>query len=467
MSLNRSSVLLLVVIFIACLMDGLDGSIVNVALPTIAGVFDTDIGTVSWVALAYLMAVASTIFLFGPLASRGWLKQLFIAGFILFTVASVVCGFSPTLPVLIIARLAEGLGAAMMVSCAPIICVKYLPSDMLGLSFGLMAAATSVGFALGPALGGVLTHLLSWHWIFWINIPIGIFGVLFACKAVPSRASVFEPANRQPFDLSGALALLICIASATVFLERMPQLGGLHPLILVCAVAFVVSLIYFIRHSLKIAHPVLNIRLFRLRPVTCIVIAYLILQVVISGIIYLLPFYFTNQFGVDTLICGLLMLIQPLITALLGTSFGRWSDRYGRRRFCVISSAAVVVLTAIFAFVSPSVGLIPFIVTLVGFGVFLAMAFGPMSSQIVDQMPAGERETGSTLTLAIVYIAAVIGTALFAALFTLVTGDGGSVPSFADLTPSLFLSGFQVAMGSGVILMAAATVLAAAVRNRR
>ena len=161
--------LLLVAVGIAVFMDALDGSVVNIALPVIAEEFGADAGTISWVSVAYLVTVAGLILIFGKLADHGHMKILFIAGFILFTLGSVFCGLSPDLLILIISRIFQGAGAAMIAASAPMICVKYLPAKMLGVSMGVLTAASSIGFAIGPAIGGVITQLLSWHWIFFIN----------------------------------------------------------------------------------------------------------------------------------------------------------------------------------------------------------------------------------------------------------------------------------------------------------
>ncbi|HJJ47157.1 MAG TPA: MFS transporter, partial [Methanocorpusculum sp.] len=416
--------------------------------------------------LSYLLIIAGTVLIFGHLAAKGMLKRLLITGFILFTLASLVCGFAPTFPVLITARFLQGLGGSMLIACAPIICLQFLPREILGFAFGLIAAASSVGFAMGPALGGVLTHLLSWHWIFWINVPIGIAAIIYIAKITPS-AKKGEQTPTTKFDIKSAVSLFIALVSGCLLLERAPHMGIAHPLILVCAGLCIASLVYFSFHARNTPNPLLNIRVFKLHPVAFSVIAYLIIQTVLSGIIYILPFYFTNQFNVDSLICGLLMLIHPVITALLGTFFGKWSDTHGRRVFCVLSCLLLVVVSGIFAFLNPALGLLPCIATLIIAGISVAMGLGPAATQIVDQMPETERETGSTISVAIIYLGAVIGTALYAAVFTCLTATGGDAHSFADLSSSLFFTGFQGTMIVGLLLSALGALLSFKVKNKR
>ncbi|MDO5845669.1 MAG: MFS transporter, partial [Methanocorpusculum sp.] len=225
---KRQQILLLIAISLAALMDGLDGSIVNIALPVIAADFGADTGTVSWIVITYLLMVAGTILIFGNIAARGHIKKTFVIGFALFTAASALCGFSPSLEMLTAARIIQGIGASMIIACAPIICVKFLPSNILGLSFGVLTAATSVGFALGPAIGGILTHYLSWHWIFLINIPVGIFAIFYVLHVVPKGI----PEQAAKFDIRGAVLLFIAMASGVFVLERFPHLGAANPAII-------------------------------------------------------------------------------------------------------------------------------------------------------------------------------------------------------------------------------------------
>src|SRR5512145_3226440 len=177
--------LLLGAVALGVVMDGIDGSIVNVALPTMAVHFDTDTGTIAWVIITYLLMMAGLLLVFGKLAERGLAKKLFLAGFVIFTIASATCGIAPTLDILLAARLVQGLGAAMIAAVAPLLCIRYLPKEMLGTALGVIAATASIGFAAGPAIGGILTQYLSWHWIFLVNIPIGIVGILFAARVIP------------------------------------------------------------------------------------------------------------------------------------------------------------------------------------------------------------------------------------------------------------------------------------------
>ena len=134
--------LLLSAVALGVVMDGIDGSIVNVALPTMATYFDTDTGTIAWVIITYLLMMAGLLLVFGKLADRGIAKKLFLLGFVIFTLGSAACGIAPTLDILLAARLVQGLGAAMIAAVAPLLCIRYLPREMLGTALGVIAATS-------------------------------------------------------------------------------------------------------------------------------------------------------------------------------------------------------------------------------------------------------------------------------------------------------------------------------------
>lgn len=462
MHLERRFVFLLIAISVAALMDGLDGSIVNVALPVIAEAFSTDAGTVSWVAMTYLIMVAGTILIFGNIAARGHIKKTYIIGFALFGAASAVCGFAPTLEILIGARIIQGIGASMIIACAPVICVKYLPPRILGFSFGIMTAATSVGFAVGPALGGILTHYLSWNWIFLINVPIALFAILFVFRVIPAgRAETV-----QKFDTVGAVLLFAAITSGTYVLERFPHLGLSDLQILLAGAVCIAALTAFIITEMRNPTPLINIRLFRHFPITGMFIAFFIIQIGYCGISYLLPFYLSNTAGMDSLAIGLYLLIPPVITAVFSVPFGRWSDRTRQRRwFCTASCAVLCLCGGIFGVIVPEWGLLPLLAALFCLGFCIGLESGPASGKCVEVMPEADRQTGSTLVMTLVFFGAVAGIALYAAVFTLLSRSGGVVLSFADLPADLFLSGFHTTMIIGAVLSAVAVVLMAVIRD--
>ncbi len=456
--------LLLSAVALGVVMDGIDGSIVNVALPTMATEFGADTGSIAWVIITYLLMMAGLLLVFGKLADRGLAKRLFLAGFAIFTVGSAACGISPALDILLAARIVQGVGAAMIAAVAPLLCIRYLPANMLGMALGVIAATASIGFAVGPAIGGILTQYLSWHWIFLVNIPIGIIGILFASRVIPPD----EPKERTgSFDYPGAIALFGIMGFCTVVLQEMAARGLTDPLILAGGALFLLCTALFSARELTIPQPFLNIRIFAKWQFSAVLIALLLVNAIFMGIIYLLPFYLIAEMNFDLATSGLFLLVPPMVIAIISIPFGKWSDRYGRRRFSVAACGCFVLTSAVFALLSPASGILPLLFGLIMMGLALGIAAGPAAGRVIESAPEDERGTGSSLMVTAIYFGGVLGTAIYAAFFTFVTMDpAGGVVAFADLGPETFLYGFHLTMAAGLLLSAVPLVLSAMVPDR-
>ncbi|MDD1687709.1 MFS transporter [Methanoregula sp.] len=458
--------LLLGAVALGVVMDGIDGSIVNVALPTMATYFSTDTGTIAWVIITYLLMMAGLLLVFGKLADRGLAKRLFLLGFIIFTISSAACGIAPSLDTLLAARIVQGIGAAMIAAVAPLLCIRYLPKEMLGTALGVIAATASIGFAAGPAIGGILTQHLSWHWIFLVNIPIGIIGILFAARVIPAD----EPGmgdRTSSFDYPGAVLLFGAMVFCTFVLEEGAARGVSDPLILICGIVCLLCSGLFVARELAIPEPFVNIRIFSGWQFTSVTTAYLLVNVIFMGVLYLLPFYLTMEMHFDLMTSGLCLLIPPAVIAILSIPFGKWSDRYGRRAFAVAACGFVVLYSAIFAFISPGSGIVPLLAGLIVMGVAFGIAAGPAASRIIESAPRGEEGTGSSLMVTAIYFGGVLGTAIYAALFTFATMDTGAVVAFTDLDPATFLDGFHITMVAGIVLSLVTVVLSAIVPDEK
>ncbi|HJK08612.1 MAG TPA: MFS transporter [Methanocorpusculum sp.] len=453
----------LTAVAIGVIMDGLDGSIVNVVLPVIAADFGTDTGTIAWVVITYLLMMAGFLLVFGKLADRGHIRKIFLGGFVIFTAGSAACGLSPDLYCLLGARMFQGIGAAMIAAAAPMLCVKCLPARMLGLALGVLTMATSIGFAAGPALGGILTHYLSWHWIFLINVPIGIAAVPFALRVIPKDGTT----EKKPFDLTGAALLFGMMTFGIYALERLPHLGVSNPQILACTVLCIVFAVLFVFRELRTPTPLINIRVFAAWQFSAVVIAFLIINVVYMGVLYLLPFYLSTGMEFDTAVSGIYLLIPPALTAVLGIPIGKWSDRTERRSFSIGACVVLVLFNLIYAVILPEMGIVPLLCALVLMGILWDLAGGPAASRIVETAPDGERGTGSSLMAVCIYLGSVIGTALYATIFTFATSPDGTIVAFADLPVATFLAGFHFTILSGIVLGVLAVVLSVLVREQK
>jgi len=445
-------------------MDGIDGSVVNVALPAMAMDFGTDTGTIAWVIITYLLMMAGLILVFGKIADRGFIRRVFLAGFIIFTLASVACGIAPSLEVLLAARLVQGAGASMIAAVAPLICVRYLPAPMLGMALGVIAATASIGFAAGPAIGGILTQALSWHWIFLINIPIGILGTIFAARVIPPD---MREVTVRSFDRTGALLLFSAMVLLTFVLIEVAARGLSDPVILAFSALCLLCIALFVERELRVPEPFVNIRIFAAGKFSAILTALLIINAVFMGIFYLLPFYLVTETGADLTTSGLYLLVPPLVIALVSVPFGRWSDLHGRRVFTIAASLGIVLAGATFAILSAELGTFSLLAGLIILGLAYGIAAGPFGGRVIECAPKGEMGTASSLMVTAIYFGGVLGTAIYAAFFTFVTAGGGELVAFADLDPAAFLHAFHLTMAAGGVIAVSAVVLSAMVPDQK
>jgi len=204
---HPSFFLMILSISLAIFMSSLDGTIVNIARPTISEAFSISSSTVSWVATAYLLVMAGCVLVFGKVSDVIGFKKVFLSGFVIFTIGSFACGALPDMfnsfPILVGSRVFQAIGGAMITAIAPAMVTAYIPMEKKGKAMGIIMTLAALATAIGPTIGGALTQYTSWHWIFFINVPIGIFAVLLGSRVIP-------PSNARGvltgFDRYGAVS---------------------------------------------------------------------------------------------------------------------------------------------------------------------------------------------------------------------------------------------------------------------
>ena len=209
----------------AVFMVRLDSYIVVISLPTLARYFQVGTSEASWVILSYLMVVTGSTLIFGKLADRIGLKKIFLWGYGLFTLGSLLCGLSPTIYLLDAASCLQGVGGAMMITSGMASIPHYLPKNIAGWAFGICSLANSLGIMVGAPLGGVITCFLSWHWIFLINVPVGILAIVIVKRSLPADQNRPPLAERRPFDVSGSILSFVGFTALVFALSRCEDEG--------------------------------------------------------------------------------------------------------------------------------------------------------------------------------------------------------------------------------------------------
>ncbi len=452
--------LVLIIVAFVALIDGIDGSIANIALPTLAAEMSTDTGTISWVTVTYFMVIIGSILLFARLAKNGHIKRVIIAGLLVFTVSSFFCGISENLTMLLTARSFQGLGAGMMIATSPMLCVQHLPPRLLAVGFGMITMGSSLGYASGPAVGGFIIDLLSWHWVFLINIPIAAAILPLMMHAIPKD----EPDGEHPLDIRGAALLMLLTVTGMYALQRSAYADEIL-MTLAAAALFAVFLAAFIVTEMRSANPLINLRVFRHRRFSAAFLAFLLVNLAYMGVLYLIPFFLEINMGLTPTVSGLYLLLPSAVTLVVVIPMSRRADTRARRRiFGIFASLMLLVACIIWAIWSPSLATAPLLVAFVFMGLTWAAAGGAMASRVVDNTAEESREIGSSLMILAVYIACAVGTALYAMLFTVYTGSGGI--DFTELPPSVFLDGFVFTWIVSAAICVVAFVLSYAVKEQ-
>jgi DHA2 family multidrug resistance protein-like MFS transporter len=314
----------------ATTMAVFDGTIINVALPQISLALHTSAAASVWVANAYLLATAMTLAAFAALSSRLGFRIQFTAGLAVFTLASLGCALSRSVEWLIAMRVLQGLGGAAMLSIAPAIHRTVFPNRLLGRILGLNAVLVAAGTAVGPVLGGTLLAALSWEWIFLINLPLGMVGVLLAWSAIPETR---KPA-RARFDMAGACWSALAMGALIMAADTCARLAepgqGTQATLQAAAYALVALLaaLAFVRGQRRAPEPLLPLDIFANARFSLAALTSLV-SFVGQGIAFVaLPFLFQNGYGYSAFESAALFTPWPLGIVLVAPHAGRLADRH-------------------------------------------------------------------------------------------------------------------------------------------
>lgn len=390
----------------------IDGSIVNVALPTLTEGLNTDFSTVQWVVLSYLLTITTLLTIVGRLADMYGRKRLYMAGFIVFTIGSFLCGLAPTASWLILFRVLQGVGGALILALGVAIVTEAFPPSERGRALGIAGSIVSIGIVSGPVLGGLIIENLSWHWIFFVNVPIGILGVILSSRHVPSS----KPPGGQQFDILGAF--LLCITLLTLLLgltvgQRQGFTSSIALLLfLAAAIGFVAFLWVERRHPQPIIEPNLfRNRMFRVNLFT----GFLVFVGLGTGV--LIPFYLENVLGYNVQQVGLLLAVVPIALGITAPISGTLSDRFGSRPISVAGLALTVVGYLALSSLSTSTSAIGFMLRYLPIGIGVGLFQSPNNSAIMGSAPRDRLGIVSSMLAVTRSLGQTVGIAVLGALW--------------------------------------------------
>ena len=437
-------------------MAPVDASIVNTVLPSITSDFKTDMSIAQWVPTVYLLTVSCLILLYGRLGDMVGYKKVFLTGLVGFIAASLLCGFAQSIWMLIGFRALQGLAAGMLMSVGYAIITSAFPPFERGKAMGTYAIAIAAGLGLGPTLGGLITHYLSWHYVFFINVPIGIAGVIWGYRVIPLSAT--RPGQR--LDVVGALAALIFLGSLLLYADQGGAWGWISPASGVLLGIMALSGAFFLWTERTSPQPMLDLALFNNRRFSFGSLSALLSYMALYAVVFLTPFYLTFVLHFSILKVGLAMIASPVATMFVAPLSGTMSDRIGTRVFAVLGMcvAAVGLFFMSGLNASDEVWDVVWRLAIVGLGV--GMFQSPNNSAVMGSVPPWHLGIASGVISAMRNVGMVLGIAVAGAvLYRFAPVAASAHPgSFSPAETQDFVAGLHWAFISGMALAATAAV---------
>lgn len=441
------------------LMATLDASIVNISLPTLVKDLHTDFATVEWVVLAYVLMVTALMLGAARLGDLYNKKRLYQIGLIIFTLGSLLCGLAPTITALIVFRALQGIGAAFTQALGTAIVTEVFPPESRGRALGTIGSIVSIGIAAGPPLGGLIIAWAGWHWVFLVNLPIGIIASLIVHRFVPN----LHPGQRDGgFDAVGALILFIAMGCYALGMTLGQDLGFGNQWPKILLGVSLIGLILFVWVEHRQPHPMVDLSLFRNVLFSINLLMAFLVFVVMAGM-FLMPFFLQLVQGYPTQLVGLLMMAHPVAMGIVAPVAGALSDRYGSREISLIGLIMVIIGCLSVASIRAGISPLAFVLHLIPFGIGLGMFQSPNNNAIMSAVPRNRLGIASGLLALMRTLGQTSGLPLMGTLFALQVRAFANLPPGFEVTqadPSALLAGLRGTYHIAAFVILVATLLA-------
>jgi EmrB/QacA subfamily drug resistance transporter len=435
------------------LMSSLGTSIANVGLPTMAEAFNASFQNVQWIVLAYLLAITTLIVSVGRLGDITGRRRLLLVGILVFTVASVLCGIAPSLWLLVAARAAQGLGAAVMMALTLALVGETVPKEKTGSAMGLLGTMSAIGTALGPSLGGVLIAVLGWRAIFLVNLPLGIFAFGLAYRYLPVDHTGAKT-ERSTFDTLGTLLLALTLAVYALAMTIGRGNFGVLNVALLAAAAVGVGL--FVHAQARVTSPLVQLAMFRDSALSASLAMSVLVSTVLMVTLVVGPFYLSRALGLNAALVGIVLSIGPLAVALTGMPAGWIADRIGAHRASVVGLFVIATGSLLLSVLPSSLTgyIVPLVIITVGYALFQTAN----NIAVMKDVPPNRRGVISGLLNLSRNLGLITGASAMGAVF----GFASAAANIATAQPGAVASGMRVTFAVSAILVVLAIVIAVA-----
>ncbi len=403
---------------IGAFMGQLDASIVTLALPRLGSDLHAGVGAVEWVALAYLLVLVASVTTVGHLSDRIGRKLLYTYGFGVFTLGSLLCGLAPSLPVLLVARAFQAIGAAMLQANSVALITEAMPRPLLGRAIGVQGTFQALGLGLGPAVGGALLALGGWRLIFLVNLPAGAVGLVLGWLLLP-RSRTHHRADAR--DRLGPMMLAVATGGLLLYLSLGRSVGYLSAVLLVALVGGLAGIVLFVGHELRHRAPMVDLSLLRKPALSIGLSSGLVSFMVLFGALFVVPYYL-SALGVGPASAGLRLAVLPAAIGVAAPFAGRYVGRAGERLFTAGGLVLASLGLALIAWQGESGLLVGLAIAGLGLG-----AFTPANNAtIMAAAPQGRAGLVSGLLNMTRGLGTAMGVAVASLLYTTAVGVSGA-----------------------------------------
>jgi EmrB/QacA subfamily drug resistance transporter len=402
------------VALIGAFMAILDSSIVNVAVPTIMNVFNVGTDEVQWVSTIYMLALGVVVPFSGWLGDLLGFKRLYVISMGAFVFGSLLCGIAWDFNSLILARVIQAIGGGMIMPTTMAMIFRMVPRNQFGSAMGLFGIALLVAPAIGPTLGGYLVEYVDWRWIFTINLPVGVIGILLSLFVLPE----FQSKHPGRLDIGGGVSSAAGLFCLLLALTKGSDWGwGAEPTVLLFVASFF-SLGLFVYLELTAKNPLLELRVFRYRSFTTANLIVVVTMIVMFSGLFFLPLFLQNFRGLGAMETGLLMMPGALVSGLMMPIIGKLFDKIGPRPLALTGMILLVIVSWLFSRLNLDTATGTIILWTVLRGIVMPLANMPAQTAAMVDIPQELIGRASAINNIIARVSSSFGVAVLTSVLT-------------------------------------------------
>jgi EmrB/QacA subfamily drug resistance transporter len=456
---GRTVFLSVLVVGLGTLVVPLD-SAVNVAFPHIVAVFGLDIPQIQWIVIAYTVTYASLTLVFGRIGDIVGHRSVFILGAACSAIAFAGCGAASSYAWLLAARVLQGVGAALLLSCGPALITAAAPEEMRARMLGLYTMMFAIGSALGPIVAGALIARGGWSTVYWFRLPIAVIACVaaFALPAPPRKPV------REAFDAPGAVLLVVFTGVLVIGLDRLRHLPDGVPVLLIAVLATFAAAFAFVRRELAVERPIIDVRVFGDAGFALVNVANLVVNLSMFSVLLLLPFYLARMATLSVPMAGLVLAAQPIGTMIAAPLAGRLAGVVSPHRLILVGSLLASAGLSRIGFVGREPAILLLAVSMFANGVGVGLFQVAYFDIVTGTLPRGDRGVAGSLVMVTRTLGVVAGATLLMLAFQ---GLGNSAAAAGADPTDAFLTGIRGAFRIAAAIPLVPVLLAGALNRWR